>query len=328
MIKKPNRIKILLIIFLFIASISSQDLIKKSGVSIEIIGGRLDVLNMHGPQYGVRVGFWPTSFLKFGVSTSVAHNLNNESGQNFDKFHAFSSLHLRLFKYFHPYVIGTVGKQIELAKNDHNYDDNLPNNFYLYKNGVSVKVGLAFEFNQFLLAIETGGGSFGSGHVENNIGLSYVFKQIPQSRKLSNFNVKAGYHTIFPFSGPYDRENIPGFDIILEIKGDSIIREYNAGIFFTDYIFSTGVFNIGTGWRLQGDNPIFEYLDITPGIQALIWVEGEPDFILPAVSLGIGTHTELGRLIPFINTRTLLSYSKADDILLGTTLTVGLGFSF
>lgn len=332
---RPNKkyIKLSIINFLLFSMAFSQGFIKNAGITAEVIGGRLDVLNVYGPQIGFRVGVWPTSFLNFGIESTMANNLyldNNrdntrvKTNDDFYKFHLYSSLHLRIFKSFHPYIIATAGRQINYTEDDYAEQSKR----YKIDNGASLKVGLSLEFDRLRISAETGGGSLGTGHVENNLGLSYAIKPLPKYKPLSNFNIKAGYHSIFPFSGPYKREDIPGFDIILETNNTGKIREYNAGIFFTDYIFSTGVFNIGTGWRLQGESPIFDYLDITPGIQVLIWAEGDPDFILPAASLGIGAHTELGKLIPFINTRTLLTYSAANNILLGTTLTFGLGYSF
>lgn len=329
-----NKIKqlgrVLIILPLLISFSFGQLKLKDSGVSAEIVGGKLDVLNVYGPQIGLRIGFWPTSFLQIGGEGTVAAFMDSDwDKQNpddkFFKLHFYSGLHLRIFKSFHPYIIGSVGPQLEYIVDD--FDDIKR---YNIGGGGTIKVGISLEFDRIRLSAETGRGNLGTGHVENNLALSYVFKPIPQPNKvmLNNFNIKAGYHTIFPFSGPYSRANGPGFDITLETNNDGVTREYNAGIFFTNYTFNTGVFNIGTGWRLDGDHAIFDYVGITPGFQALIWAEGEPDFILPAFSLGLGIHTELGKFIPFINTRTLLTYSKANEILFGTTFTAGIGWVF
>ena len=320
---------------IFISSfIFSDGVLKNSGLSVEVIGGRLDVLNVYGPQFGLRLGYWPTSLLNLGIEGTAANNMyldnydNKKAIDEFYKLHLYSSLHLRFFKHFHPYIITTYGMQNEKTTDfDHitNRDIIIKEN----KFGPTIKIGLSLESERYRLSLETGGGNLGTGHVVNNLAFSYAIQPPPvYQKKVSEFDLKIGYHTIFPFSGPYKRENIPGFDIIVETKKNGNIREYNAGIFFTDYLFSTGVFNIGTGWRLDGKHPIFDYVDITPGIQVLIWAEGDPDVVLPAASLGIGVHTELGNFIPFINTRTLATYSAAKEMLIGTTATIGIDYSF
>lgn len=326
---RTNRIANISASMLLLFSISFGQLnLKNVGVTTEIVGGSLDVLNVYGPQVGLRIGFWPTSFLQLGGEGTIAvfmeNNVPNQNAKDkFCKLHVYSGLHLRIFKNFHPYIIGSLGPQLEYS-----VDENDGNKRYKVGGGGTIKVGLSLEFDRLRISAETGGGTLGTGHVENNLALSYTFKSLPSYKPITDFNIKAGYHTFYPFIGPYERENISGFDITIEKVKNGIMREYNVGIFFTDYLYSTGVFNIGTGWRLSGDQKIFDYLDITPGYQILIWAEGDPDFILPAASLGVGLHANFGNFIPYISKRDILTFSLSGEILWGSTLSAGIGYAF
>jgi len=136
-----------------------------------------------------------------------------------------------------------------------------------------------------------------------------------------------GFHKFISYTGPYEGEDITGFDFILEKQQNGKIYEYNVGMIFTDYKFSTGCINLGTGWQLNGKE-IFDYVKITPGVQILLWIEGDPDIILPAASLGLGLEYKIWNIRPFINSRTLLTYSFSNELVLGSTYTFGIGFQF
>jgi hypothetical protein len=282
---------------------------------------------MEGQQYGFRIGYWPTSFFDLGLDITAANNLSGSPKMDFTRYHIFARLHLRVFKYIHPYVIGSFGNQIEPNKNIYDLDSDF-NLSYIEKAGATLKFGTAIEIRPFSFAIESGGGNMGTGHIETNFTLSYALKPLPTIKPITDFRVLTGLHSIVTFIGPYKgEENYPGVDFSLELDNDGKTREYNVGIFFTDYVFSTGCFNVGTGWRLSG-NKLYDYLDITPGIQILIWAEGEPDIILPAGSLGLGLHYQIWKLVPFINTRTIATIGNGNTFILGTTYTYGIGIVF
>lgn len=304
-----------------------QGFLSKSGISAEIFTGEVHVLSVSGSQYGLRLGFWPTSWFSFGFEGSIANNLSHTERMDFYRYHSFAGLHLRFFKYVNPYIIGTIGKHKEPMDSYGDFDP--PNYSLVEKSSTTIKVGLALEVSNLRFAFETGGGSMGTGHIETNYSLSYALRPLPKSKPLTDFTITTGLHSFVAFAGPYEGEkNFPGFDFTLEIEKNGRIREYNAGIFFTNYLFSTGCFNLGTGWRLNSDNKILDYVDVTPGFQVLIWAEGDPDFILPAASLGLGIDYQIWKFVPFIKTRTLATYSRANKFILGTTYTFGIGLSF
>ena len=168
----------------------------------------------------------------------------------------------------------------------------------------------------------------GSGHSENNMSLSYSLKRVPESNRLSKFTVTSGLHNFTAFTGPYKSEDITGFDFNLKVEKNGKIREYNAGIFFTkDDFYSTGVFNLGTGWHINNNQKFFDFIDVVPGVQVLIWAEGG-DFILPAASLGLSSHYQISRLVVFAQVRSLATYSLNNGFISGLTSTYGVGLAF
>ena len=323
-----------------------QDFLQNTGFSVETFVGHISVYNVEGTQYGLRIGAWPRSWLSVGYETSTANNLwkdseyyNNFSAQkgeiDFSRSHIFVGFHLRMFDFIHPYILGTYGRSKE--PNIGIRREGEPERFYLEKNSVTLKTGLAFEIQRVRLAIETGGGSMGSGHSETNMSLSYTLNQLPKPYRLSNFAVSAGHHNFDvtagihnfrAFTGPYKSEEFTGFDFSLEVEKNGRIREYNLGIFFTQGdIYSTGVINIGASWHINNSSKFFDYIDVAPGVQMLIWLEGL-DYVLPAASLGLSSQYQLSGLILFVKVRTLATYSRFNGFISGMTATYGVGMAF
>jgi len=346
-------------VLILFTSVQGQGFLQNTGFSVETTVGHISVFNVEGTQYGLRFGAWPKSWLSAGFETFVANNLSlkrtnlailkSQTQQvNFSRYHLFVGFHLRMFESIKPYVIGTFGRSNEPSGGVGAIGSN--DIFYLNRNSFTVKTGVAFENPKLRLAFEFGGGSMGSGHSETNMTLSYNLKQLPKANRLPNFTVSSGLHNFTSFTGPYNSEDITGFDINLEVENNGRTREYNVGIFFVkrgegnvlnnnfvQFItendldrfdnFSTGVINLGTGWHINGNHKFFDYIDVIPGVQMLIWAEGD-DFILPAVSLGLNSHYQLSRFVPFVKMRSLATYSKNNGFLSGLTSTFGVGLTF
>ena len=314
-----------------------QGFLQNTGLNVETIVGRISAYNVEGTQYGLRVGAWPRSWLNVGLETFIANNLWNErtyydrfrsqKGQfDFSRSHVFVGFHLRIIEYIKPYTIGTFGRSKEPNRGISGEESN--DFSYLKKNSFTLKIGLAFEIQRVRLAIETGGGNMGTGHSETNMSLSYSLKRLPTPTQLSKFTVTSGLHNFTALTGPYRSEDITGFDINLEVEKNGKIREYNAGIFFTqDDHFSTGVFNLGIGWHINNNQKLSDFIDVIPGVQLLIWAEGS-DFILPAASLGLSSQYQLLRLVLFVKVRALATYSRNNGFISGLTSTYGVGLAF
>lgn len=309
--------------------IYSQDLLQNTGINAEIFSGDVHVLGTSGKQYGLRLGLWPKSWLSVGLESSTAQNLSENEYMDFTRLHLYTALHLRAFKYLYPYVIGTYGKHKQPNKGFYELEAYKEDVSYVIRTSVTLKVGLALEIWRIRLAIENGGGTMGTGHTEDNISLSYSLKQLPKPTTLPHFTVTSGLHNFAAFTGPYEGEkDFPGFEFTLEFEKEGNIREYNAGIFFTNYKMSTGCFNLGTGWRIKSDNKISDYVHVTPGIQILIWAEPDPDFLLPAISLGLGTEYQLWKLLLFAKSRILATINSEFRFISGATYTFGVGLAF
>jgi len=334
-------LKYISIVFLLVKVLSSfalgQSFIQSTGYTAETLIGRISVYNVHGLQYGLRVGAWPMSWVSVGLETFTANNLqikrlvdNKFSSQSeqleISHNHIFVGFHLRKFKYIKPYVIGTYGRSNEPeGRIEYNESTKISS---LNRSSITVRTGLAFEIQRVRFAFEIGGGSMGSGHSETNMSLGYMLKRLPEPNKLSNFTISSGLQKFAAITGPYKGEDFTGFDINLEVDKNGRIREYNVGIFFTnDGHFSTGVFNIGTGWHINSNHKFFDYFDVVPGVQMLIWAEGN-DFILPAASLGLNSHYQFSRLVPFVRLRALATYSRDNGFISGFTSTYGIGLAF
>ncbi len=352
-----NYLKFILIaivnVLILFTSAQGQGFLQNSGFSVETTVGHISVFSVEGTQYGLRVGTWPKSWLSAGFETFVANKLSDPPAQvnatrsqerqfDFSRYHLFVGIHLRMFESIKPYVIGSFGRSKE-PKSSSLYFESIDIS-YLNRNSFTVRTGVAIENPKIRLAFEVGGGSMGSGHSETNLTLSYNLKQLPKANRLPKFTVTSGLHNFNSFTGPYNSENITGFDIILKVENNRRNREYNVGIFFVEKgegirvinnnvrfsngdNFSTGVINFGTGWYLRNNNKFFDYIDVIPGVQMLIWQKGE-DFILPAVSLGLNSHYQLSRFVPFVKIRSLATYSKNNGFISGLTSTFGVGMTF
>lgn len=336
-----NYLKYILIsivnVLILFTSVQGQGFLQNTGFSVETTVGHISFFSSEGTQYGLRVGAWPKSWLSAGFETFVANNLSNPRTQinvtrsqlrqlEFNRYHLFAGIHLRMFESIKPYVIGSFGRSNEPSDGVSFIGNN--DIFYFNRNSFTVRTGVAIENPKIRLAFEVGGGNMGRGHSETNLTLSYNLKQLPRANRSPNFTVSSGPHSFTSFTGPYNSEDFPGFDINLEVEKNGRTREYNVGIFFTQGdIFSTGVINLGTGWYLQNNNKFFDYIDVIPGVQMLIWMEGG-DFILPAVSLGLNSHYQLSRFVPFVKIRSLATYSKNNGFISGLTSTFGAGLTF
>ena len=216
--------------------VKGQDFLQNTGFSVETFAGHISVYNVEGTQYGLRVGAWPRSWLSVGYETSTADNLwkdleyynkfSTQKGEiDFNRSHIFVGFHLRMFDFIHPNVLGSYGRSKE--PNSGIIREGEPDRFYLEKNSVTLKTGLAFEIQRVRLAVETGVGSMGRGHSETNMSLSYTLKQLPKPYRLSNFavssglhnfDVTAGLHNFRAFTGLYKSEEFTGFDFSLEVE--------------------------------------------------------------------------------------------------------------
>jgi len=296
------------------------------GYTSEFYTGRTEVLNMNGNQFGLRMGIWTSPYLELGFDYSLLKNASGYTRMDFNRYHMYVNGHLRIFKNVHPYLFASFGKQKEPYESVHELLNGKTLRYFTTEGG-TVKIGLAFEYNLFSLAIETGGGSMGSGHVETNVLFKYAIIPIPKPFTINDFRVVSGIQNSILFIGPYRSENSSGFDIIMDYEKDGEHREYNVGIFFTDYLVSTGCFSFGTGWRKYGTGKL-KNIYLTPGIQVLLWAEGYPDPILPAGSLGLGFEYPVGLFNIYANTRTIVSMGTGTNYIVGTTYSYGVGLSF
>ncbi len=322
-------IKCLILIGIFSTIGYGQIFWDNKGLDFGLYAGSLDIAGemSMGKQYGARTSFWFNPYMNLGLDG--IYGRKNSLDKNIYKIHSFAGIHTRFFKYVNPYIVGSLGTHIipkKIYKNKEKNNNYTKENIYYF--GATIKLGLALEIKNMRFAIENGGGTFGTGHTETNFIVSHALKLLPKPSYVSNFSLVGGLHYFYDFLGPYKGSPDYGFDFVMTKEKNGRIREYNAGIFFTDYRFSTGCFNFGTGWRIGGDSKIFDYLSITPGYQILLWAEGDPDIILPAASLGLGLEYKIGVLVPYIKSRTLLTYSTGKEFIMGNTISYGFGIQF
>jgi len=323
-----------LLIMLMIASLASispaQSFMDDKGVLTEVYGGRINIAGgiNWGNQYGIRTSLWTNPYFNIGLDGSISQNQNQS--KSYYKIHPYIGLHARFFKYLHPYVLGSMGlhrAQHKKYNEPNNYEDYTMETLSHF--GATIKVGFASEIKNLRFAVEYGGGSFGTGHEELSASLGYAFKPLPKPNYLENFIFSVGNQTFQPFTGPYEGDkDFPGMEFTVTKEKNGRTVEYNLGMFATDYKFHCGVLNFGKGWRIDNDHKIFDYLTVTPGFQILLWTEGDPDLILPAASLGLGLEYKIWKLVPFVKTRSLLTYSLSNEILFGNTYSYGIGIDF
>jgi len=208
-------------------SVRGQGYLQNTGFSVETTVGHISAFSVEGTQYGLRFGAWPKSWLSTGFETFVANNLSDpraginvnrfeEKQLDFSRYHLFVGIHLRMFERIMPYVIGSFGRSNEPG----NFVSFIGSNdiFYFNRNSFTVRTGVAIEDPKIRLALEYGGGSMGSGHSETNLTLSYNLRQLQKANRLPKFTVTSGLHFFNSFTGPYNSEDITGFDIILEVE--------------------------------------------------------------------------------------------------------------
>jgi len=323
---KSMKMAIILLVGIISYSLASGWL--NSYQSLDVQLGDLWVSNYHGYQVSLRINDWPKPYYSRGYEIFAAPFLEGNHEVNFYRAHISRGLYFRKLGSMYPYVIGTCGIQYETERDgiyDSNQDRHESYNGKVSM-GVSLRVGLSYEWNVYRISIEQGGGSMGSGHVETNLSLGYAFSPLPDAGKFKKSTVTVGAQSFIRFSGKYMAEP-GGYDFsVIRAKNGKLVKD-NIGIFMTDYIMSTGVFHGGRAWKINQSKKFGEYFSILPGFQVLLWAEPEPDFILPAGSLELEINLPIRRFRIYGRTRFLGTYSPYTGMITGVLLSTGIGMT-
>ncbi|NOZ04382.1 MAG: hypothetical protein GXO92_07240 [FCB group bacterium] len=295
------------------------------GYSSTLVKSDLYVLGYRGNLYSLRLGKWEKPWMENGIEVSYTKLRDHNQSADLWRLYYYYGFYLRQMGVFYPFLVVSTGFAEE-PKHAIDREEGAPAGSSV-KGSSAVKVGIAVEAGAFRLSMETGGGSMGTGHVEpSSISLSYALKPLPKAKPYRNYSITAGTQSFVATTGKY-RGDPGGFDFNLrrEVKGKT--RNYNAGIFMTDYIMSTGVFHGGVEWSINKGKPLSRYLDIMTGYQILLWGEPDPDFILPAASLSIDAKLPIWKLMLFARLRAIGTVSPKAGIVTGVLLSSGFGFA-
>ena len=292
-----------------------------SGRSYSIAISDLYVLGYHGKLLNLKRSEWEKSWLSKGYEIGGSIFQDSSSTRGIFRMHRTWGFHLRRLGKVYPYGILAAGFNIEPSDNSFE-DKNAHVAFGLSSN---IKVGLAAEIGAIRLAVETGGGSMGTGHVEpTTVEFSYITKPLPAAKLFKNYNVTAGVQSFYAFSGKYKGEE-GGFDFNLTRGLNGKRVNYNVGFFLTNYLMGTGVFHGGKEWQM---NTMFsKYLDIMAGGQILLWCEPEPDLILPAASASIRLKITIWKFLIFGQSRIIGTYSPKAGLVTGSLISFGIGLA-
>lgn len=322
-----------------IAPLDAQVANKPPGITIDVIRGEMWSLSQHGPQYGIRLSYWMNHWLSMGLEVFDAADMTNlveanEKPFRFSRQDILLGLHMRQFGFIQPYGIVTWGYHFQPLATTWIDDGNHRSSHQIvleegYRQGYTVKMGLAFEFRDMRLYIENGGGNIGTGHVETNFGLSYALRSLPMPKNLQfgrpTMRLRGGI-----ISSPIMFGTYKGGGAGPEITGYSQdgSREYRASIFFTQGpIFHTGLLSLSYARSVTLSEAAAPYLRSFAGVGLLVWMEGSPDFILPFVSFDIGPQLDLNHLQFYGRVRTMAAYSPASGAILGLSYTMGIGLN-
>ena len=81
------------------------------------------------------------------------------------------------------------------------------------------------------------------------------------------------------------------------------------------------------GWRINNENKIFNYLEVTPGFQIIYFGES-PDFVLPAASLGLGKKLSWYGFTVYAKSHLIATISPNNGFIAGSIWGVGIGYKF
>ena len=139
----------------------------------------------------------------------------------------------------------------------------------------------------------------------------------------------------------------------LTAKGeDGNIKEYNLGFFdskiispecqpqenivetslefcdYNNYYSKFGFWNFGYSWHLNNHYYLSDYVILSPGVQLFLAID-EFEFLVPAISLGMGSKYRYRNIAPLIKSQLFVTYSIPNrKIILGSTFTFGLQYYF
>lgn len=322
------------IVTIFSPIIASQDT-QPAGFTVGLAKGELIVYGSHGPQYLMRLGYWPTTWLSVGAEIAMAPKLTDAwdeltSHFNISRQNVYLGIHLRYLRHIHPYVIGTLGQAKQPDNRPYSIDGSeVKKVTYSVRPGLSVKFGLALELRRILAYFETGGGTLGTGHIETNIGFSYPLKSLPIpksfSKGRSRISVVYSVMGIRIISKDYAGEG--GIELTATNRDSG--REYGLGLMILDGpIFNTGVLNMKIGWPIKRiSTGSISFLQGVYGFQTLLWFEGDPDLILPAAYLSLQPSVNIGPVVAGFKLGSLATYSMNSGIFIGFTYGLVIGMS-
>jgi len=145
--------------------------------TLEFMGGYMDILSHQGSFAGLRLTQPLNSWCAVGAETATGIDIQGDkkSGKvDFSRVHAL----IRVSKsigLFEPYAIG---KDIT-GENPENYSDsdsNWKNSKFETDLGMTWHAGVCTHFKSFVIGVETGGGTTGTGYIDYNLVVGYRFK--------------------------------------------------------------------------------------------------------------------------------------------------------
>ena len=323
-----------IIVTIFSPVTASQDT-QPAGLMVSLASGNLDVWGGSGPQYLIRSGYWPTSWLSVGAEISSAPNIPNTWGET-KKYFAFSrqdvylGLHLRNLRYLHPYIIGTLGRHKQIDGPPYNIDGTeFEETTYIAYPGYTFKLGLTLELQRLSAYLEFGGGSLGSGHVESNIGFSYPLKPLPVPNTFSEERSRLSVVFSTFGSSVFSRYYGGGGGMELTATDRDNGREYGFGAMFLDGPSShTGMLSMKIGWPIKKlPASSLASLQGVYGFQTLFWLEADPDLILPGAYLSLQPSVHIGRMVTGLKLGSIASYSIDSGIFIGFTYGLVIGMN-
>ena len=175
-----KKIFVYLVFLVLIHICYGQELYGNKGISASVFAGQVKVWHEKnvtyvndGSQYGLRIGLWASPYFSLGMEGVLANDIGDIENLDYNRLHVFAGYYPQFFKYINPYVMGSMGLNSEPENIEKSYN-NLSTRF-----AVSIKAGMVLNVHRYRIAIECGGGTMGTDHLEINVLFGYMLRKLP-----------------------------------------------------------------------------------------------------------------------------------------------------
>jgi hypothetical protein len=335
------------------------------GAQISPISSSAYFPNYYAPSLGIRINYWFNKNYRLGVEGDF--NINDINEIWMYRYNMFIGMHLRYFKYVHPYLIGGIGRySIEYRDTYYVYDfqptdDGTPSQGHLEYQQIkendiytTIKWGLLFEFSKYNFAIETSIGSILRSEFNILYGLKLPdINQTPDyySISLGNqyfYSIHSHFNQIFHVPYDHDLGNSEDFinakNINIHVKDNNNIYEFTIGTIPLKYynpenscpdiweicepIEKFGIINLGYSKKITNNYFLSDYIDYYKGLQLFIPIN-RFDVFIPALVIGINNKYRYRNFAPLLKIQLLGTYSfVSENIFVGSLITLGFKYYY